>query len=258
MNVLRILNNIGICLACVIFAGCTYVSQGFPDEDRGALPNAHDHFGDKTTSIVYPEQNWDASDSLWFYNTSQGSNLMDYEIFLNLELANSDMLFRSNENLGRYRYLLQKATRDNEKALPVGWVKDSYNGKDFIGFTCAACHTTQVNYNGRGIRIDGGPAMTDVGTMLDDLEKALKASLPDSLEAALAAHGSSVSSTDKKFYRLADRILKDDRLDRGKRTSLYKRLGHDYQKIHGYNQIDQPPTITRDGIQQNFVRYGYA
>jgi hypothetical protein len=159
MNVLRILNNIGICLACTIFAGCTYVSQGFPDEDRGALPNANDNFGDTTTSIVYPEQNWDASDSLWFYNTSQGSNLMDYEIFLNLEFANSDMLFRSNENLGRYRYLLQKATRDNEKALPVGWVKDSYNGKDFIGFTCAACHTTQVNYNGRGIRIDGGPAI---------------------------------------------------------------------------------------------------
>ncbi len=258
MNVLRILKNIGICLACAFFAGCTYASQGFPDEDRGALPNAHDNFGYKTTSIVYPEQNWDASDSLWFYNTSQGSNLMDYEIFLNLELANSDMLFRSNENLWRYRYLLQKATRDNEKALPVGWVKDSYNGKDFIGFTCAACHTTQVNYNGRGIRIDGGPAMTDVGTMLDDLEKTLKASLPDSLDAALAAHSSSASSTDKKFYGLADRILKDDRLDREKRTSLYERLVHDYKKIHGYNQIDQPPTITRDGVKYNFVRYGYA
>jgi hypothetical protein len=94
--------------------------------------------------------------------------------------------------------------------------------------------------------------------MLDDLEKALKASLPDSLEAALAAHSSSASSTDKKFYGLADRILKDDRLDRGKRTSVYERLGHDYQKIYGYNKIDQPPTITRDGVEYNFVRYGYA
>lgn len=258
MNNLRILTNIGMCLACAIFAGCTYATQGFPDEDRGALPNANDNFGDATTSIVYPEQNWDASDSLWFYNTSQGSNLIDYEIFLNLELANSDILFRSNQNLGRYRYLLQKATWDNEQALPVGWVKDSYNGNDFIGFTCAACHTTQVNFNGRGIRIDGGPAMTDVGTMLDDLEKALKASLPDSLEAALAAHSSSASNTDKKFYRLVHRILKDERSDSKKRTDLYERLGRDYQKILGYNQIDQPPTITHDGVEQAFVRYGYA
>jgi hypothetical protein len=237
MNILRILKTLGICLACAIFAGCTYVSQGIPDEDRGALSNANDHFGDKTTSIVYPEQNWDASDSLWFYNTSQGSNLIDYEIFLNLKLANSDKLFRSNENLGKYRYLLQNPTRDNEEALPVGWVKDSYKGNDYIGFTCAACHTTQVNHKGIGIRIDGGPAMTDVWTMFVDLEQALKASLPN-----------------KEFSKLADRILKDESSDTEKRKNLYDRLVRDSEKIRDYNQEDQPATIKGE----DSLRYGYA
>ena len=241
MNIVRIMKNIGIFLACAIFAGCTYISQGFPDEDRGALTKANDYFGDKTTSIVYPVQNWDASDSLWFYNTSQGSNIMDYEIFLNLELANSDMLFRSNENMGKYRFLLQNPTRDNEAGLPVGWVEDSYDGNDYVGFTCAACHTTQVNHNGVGIRIDGGPAMTDLWTMFVNLEQALKASMPD-----------------EKFSKLANRILKDDSSDKEKRKDLYNRLVRDYEKIRDYNKVDQPPTIIRDGVEEDSVRYGFA
>jgi len=232
MKILRILDNLGLCLACAFFAGCTYASQGFPDEDRSAYTNeSADMLGDIAKKVVYSEQNWDPSDSLWFYNTTQGSNLIDYEIFLNLELANSDMLFRSNENMGKYRYLLQNATWDNGEALPVGWVKDSYDGNDYIGFTCAACHTTQINHAGVGIRIDGGPAMVDKWTMFEDLEKALKASLED-----------------KKFSKLADKILKGDSSDKDKRENLYTRLEDDYKKIHKYNEIDQPHS----------VRYGYA
>ena len=215
-----------------LLPSCTYVTQGVPDEDRGALANADDYFGDKATSIVYPDQNWDPGDSLWFYNTSQGSNLMDYEIFLHLELAGRERLFRSHENMGKYRYLLQKPTWDNPDSLPVGWVKDSYEGDDYVGFTCAACHTTQVNHNGRGIRIDGGPAMTDVWTMFEDLEEALRASLPE-----------------KKFSKLADRILKGESSDKEKRKNLYDRLVRDYEKIRDYNKVDQPSTIPR---------YGYA
>ena len=232
MRFFNFLKIIGFFLAMTLLPSCTYVTQGLPDEDRGALANADDYFGDQATSIVYPDQNWDAGDSLWFYNTSQGSNLMDYQIFLNLELAGRERLFRSQENMGKYRYLLQKPTWDNPDSLPVGWVKDSYDGNDYVGFTCAACHTTQVNHNGIGIRIDGGPAMTDVWTMFEDLEEALKASLPD-----------------RKFSKLADRILKDESSDQEKRKNLYVRLVRDYEKIRDYNKIDQPSTIPR---------YGYA
>ena len=242
MNVLNIFKNLGLCLICGFFAGCTYFSQGFPDEDRGALATeSADLLGDMAKEIVYPDQNWDPSDSLWFYNTSQGSNLIDYQIFLNLEVANSDRLFRSNENMGKYRYLLQKPTWDNEEGLPVGWVYDAYDGNDYIGFTCAACHTTQVNHKGTGIRIDGGPAMTDVWTMFVDLEQALKASLAD-----------------EKFSELANRILADNATDSEQRKDLKGRLERDYKKIRDYNQMDQPPRVVRDGVEEDSVRYGYA
>src|SRR6185369_1081012 len=44
---------------------------------------------------------------------------------------------------------------------------------DAIGFTCAACHTGQINYKGTGIRIEGGPALTDLGTFRKNLGLAL-------------------------------------------------------------------------------------
>ncbi len=242
MSVLQRVKILGICLVCAIFAGCTYMSQGFPDDDRGAHTNeSPDQLGDIAKEIVYPDQNWDPSDSLWFYNTTQGSNLIDYEIFLHLKVAQADMLFRSNENMEKYRYLLQNPTWDNKEGLPVGWVKDSYEGQDYIGFTCAACHTTQVNHNGTGIRIDGGPAMTDVWTMFVDLENALKESLAD-----------------KNFSELAEKILMEDSMDPEERNDLKDRLTRDYEKIRDYNKTDQPPTIVRNGVEEQSVEYGFA
>ena len=41
-------------------------------------------------------------------------------------------------------------------------VADTYDGVKYMGFTCAACHSSQINYNGVGIRIDGGPAAADM------------------------------------------------------------------------------------------------
>lgn len=142
--------------------------------DRGAAPVQKDLFGDHYTTIRYLEQGWNTADSLWFYSITQGSNLMPYDFFMVLEKADGSGLFRSDENMNAYRYLPQKATRYNPDALPVGWAKDSYQGKQYIRLTCAACHTAQVNYKGTGIRIDGGPASADMESIMKDLEKAMR------------------------------------------------------------------------------------
>jgi hypothetical protein len=80
----------------------------------------------------------------------------------------------------KYRYLPQKPTFFNRDGLPVGFVKESYKGNDYVGFTCAACHTGQVNYKGHAIRIDGGPAMADMVGFLTDLEKSMAVTIADS------------------------------------------------------------------------------
>lgn len=113
-------------IAAVVIAaslvGCTYTSQGvIVSKDRYAEALQADHFGDSAEKIVYLDQNWDRWDSLWFYNTTQGSNFLPYDIFVNLEQKENQTLFRDSENMSKYRYLTQRDSWDNPEGLP-GWL----------------------------------------------------------------------------------------------------------------------------------------
>lgn len=162
----------GLFLVMVFVSGKTYQHMD-QHEHRGAIENRDTVFKDGHEVPVYVDQGWDNADSLWFYNTTQGSGLLPYDFFLVLEQKDSTEPFRSVANIDRYRYLPQQETFFNPDALPVGFVKDTYQGKAYIGYTCAACHTGQVNYEGKAIRIDGGPSMADMPGFLYAMEEAL-------------------------------------------------------------------------------------
>src|SRR5690606_3628822 len=145
------------------------------DEQRGAMAMEQDASDEGYSTPIYLDQGWKESDSLWFYNTTQGSGLLPYDFFIVLEHADSTELLRSPKSMDGFRYLPQKPTFFNPDGLPVGFVKDTYRGKDYVGYTCAACHTAQVNYKGQAIRIDGVPALADMVGFLVTLEKSLQA-----------------------------------------------------------------------------------
>jgi hypothetical protein len=147
---------------------------------RGAVIMDHpNQFGDQYSSVRYLWQGWSPADSLWFYNTSQGSDLIPYDFFMALEVPETGKLFSSNDNLYYYGYLPQSRTRNDPDALPVGFVKDTYAGKDYLGFTCAACHTGQVNYKGVAMRIDGAPAGSDMDSFLQKMSEAMRVTEQD-------------------------------------------------------------------------------
>ena len=52
---------------------------------------------------------------------------------------------------------------------------------DWLGLTCAACHTNEVDFGGNTWRIDGAPALADTWAFLNDLGESLKqtAASPD-------------------------------------------------------------------------------
>lgn len=217
---------------CTLLASCTSVTQGIlVGSERHAIETPDDYFGDSTKSIVYLDQNWDGADSLWFYNTSQGSNLMRLDIFLHLEQAQSTELFRSDANMRRHRYLTQSASHDNPYGLPVGWVKDNYKDQDYIGFTCAACHTNQLNYQGTGIRIDGAPALADMETLLIELELALV----------------STRNNPEKLARLQKAVPRAD---------LTQDLDQSITMLGRYNTTNAPLHSTESG--QIMAHYGYG
>ena len=71
-------------------------------------------------SVIYLNQAWSRDDREWFYNFSQGSAVLSYDIFLNLEIAGSQDLFRSDGNLARYGLIPTTANQYNPDALPIG------------------------------------------------------------------------------------------------------------------------------------------
>lgn len=205
------------------------------DANRGAITSGTDKFGSEFSRTVYLDQGWSAADSLWFYNIPQGSNLLPFSFFLVLEQSGSAALFRSASNIDRYGYLPQRATVSNPHGLPAGMVRDEYQGKAYMGFTCAACHTTQINYQGTGIRIDGGPANSDMETFMIDLAAALSATLENT----------------RKRDRFISNVLElGDYKNTGEVLDDLRKFT---QRIKTYTIINSP----RDSLRP-LTRYGYA
>jgi hypothetical protein len=200
---------------------------------RGSAMVEQDRLGDQFSSVRYLDQGWKPTDSMWFYTTTQGSDLLPYDFFMVLEKPGTTELFRSNENLNYYRYLVQKATISNPDALPVGFVKDTYKGREFIGFTCAACHTAQLNYNKIGIRIDGGPAAVDMDSFLQDLATAIWAVRTNS-SGGQARFIKRVM--DRGHYASEGDVVKDLQKN-AQRLSLYNIINHSETR-YGYSRTD--------------------
>lgn len=212
----------------ILAIGKTY-QRWDDDADRGAIAIENGAFGESYTTPVYLDQGWDEADSLWFYNTTQGSALLPYDFFVVIEEAASSQPLRSNKNIDKFRYLPQKATFLNPDALPLGFARESYQGKDYVGYTCAACHTGQINYGGNAIRIDGAPAMADVVGFLSALEKAMVA-----------------AGSGDKGRRFVDKVLA---------------LKHDYKSSKDVTDDLEKWTARRqlyNTVNQSHIDYGYA
>jgi hypothetical protein len=200
---------------------------------RGAATVKQDQFGDQFLNVRYLWQGWKPADSMWFYNTTQGSDLLPYDFFMALEKPGTSELFRSDDNLNYYRYLTQQATLSNPDGLPVGFVKDRYKGRDYLGFTCAACHTGQLNYQGTGIRIDGGPAGTDMDSFLKDLATALWTVRTDKG----SVHDRFVKKVMDRGHYASEEDIVNDLQKYAQRLSMYNIVNHSETR-YGYSRLD--------------------
>ncbi len=183
----------------LLLAGCGQVSQlkvlfvKRPSED---LPKY------KPVDVVYLNQNWSPAQRQSFYHIHQGTEVMPYKWFLALEqpgirVFGSVPLVSETAYLARFGFLPNEFGPGNPDGLPVGFAKadvvDPHTDvpMQVVGLTCAACHTGQLDYRGKGIRIDGGSAAIDPTAFQNEV-------------------GYAVAFTDKipfRFDRFARRVL---------------------------------------------------
>ena len=176
-------------------------------------------------SVIYLDQAWAQADRETFYQISQGSQAIAFDIFINLEVAGSQELFRSDANSERYGLIPQPAnSRSNPEGLPIGLTKTVVTGGRWagppqVGVTCAACHTGQLTYKGKRIRIDGGASKFDFMTYVFALDDAMQETLIDTA----------------KFDRLAARL---DASSPDAKNALRKRFESDAARVHAYRTRD--------------------
>src|SRR5579871_1056762 len=132
-----------------------------------------------TPPLQYARQGWTEDERQAFYTTSQGSHMMQYPWFKALRRLDKDEPF-GGDQLQRYGYLTNDKSSDG---LPVGFVIDETSDARYLGMTCAACHTGEIEYQKAGVtqrlRIDGAPATANFQLFLTELTAASRATIGD-------------------------------------------------------------------------------
>lgn len=176
-------------------------SEGTSTTNGEAVAEVVDSAHAEGKKIKFLDQGWTAEEREEFYYLGQGSQLIPYSWFVCLELPNSETLLRSDEHLRSRGFIIEGHRESrNPDGLPIGLVKDSNpvaisaraaflgtgfqqellsNTGDWIGLTCAACHTSQIEFQGQSIRIDGGAAMVDMESFLQDVAASMRAAVAD-------------------------------------------------------------------------------
>ncbi len=122
-------------------------------------------------------QGWTDADRSAFYSTDQGSRMIPLKWMMALKQPGTAAPFMA-DGLGRYGYLKNDATPGS--AFPIGFTTNAdANGNQFLGMTCAACHTREIQVNGVPVRIDGGPAIVEFQSLMADLDTAVGGVLAD-------------------------------------------------------------------------------
>jgi hypothetical protein len=119
--------------------------------------------------------NWSRTQRAQFYSQDQGSQLMPL-IWMSA-LKQPDGSGFLSDGLARYGYL--KNDEAPTSILPVGFTTNGNPGSQYVGMTCAACHTRQIEVQGTKYRIDGGPAISDFQSFMSDLDIAVGLMLTD-------------------------------------------------------------------------------
>jgi len=135
------------------------------------------------------DQGWNVAQQTEWYASSQGSRLLPLAWFEALEQPGATgALFLDPTYISRFRYLpgptaatlrlplgfVADATAESQlSSTNIHWKAGQAGEEQWVGLNCAACHTAEIEYQGRGLRVDGGPTLADFQSFMEALDLAL-------------------------------------------------------------------------------------
>jgi mono/diheme cytochrome c family protein len=139
-------------------------------------------FGQASYELLNP-QYWTPKERQDFYHLAEGSEVFPLDWLRALEVETVDdtgetVNRRFLDNIERFGFLPDP---DSAERLPVGLTADVVLGQEHlgkqVGLNCAACHVSSMKYNGKELRIDGGPNLLNTRAFFAELADASKATL---------------------------------------------------------------------------------
>ncbi|MGH6843965.1 MAG: hypothetical protein ACRECU_04425, partial [Methylocella sp.] len=136
--------------------------------------------------IVNVEQGWSSADKDAWYTLTQGSRLLPLSWLRALEQPDSDKPFLAPEYLAAFHYVPGPGASD----LPMGFAIDAEDDSElsatklqwkdgqspnepWAGMNCSACHSNELTYNGKRLRVEGAPTLADFQSFRAALNQAL-------------------------------------------------------------------------------------
>ena len=153
------------------------------------------------------DQGWTDAQKHEFWHIDQGSKLMPLKWFLNLEKAGGGLLVNDLEKFG----FIPDPGASADFKLPIGFAHTGKDG-DWVGLTCAACHSGAITIGGRRRIIEGAPGMLDLDSFFMEAVNALHQVAND--QAAWERFSKQVPDVLQKDVKVVS-----DRMDRRKRIN---------------------------------------
>lgn len=136
------------------------------------------------------DQGWTQRDLTAWYEMSAGSRLIPLSWLLALEQPDNDQKFLEDAHINKFRYLphvnsdglplplgfaVDAQSDTNLKATKLRWKSPQSDTEAWVGMNCSACHTADIAFKGKRIRVQGGPTLADFESFMASLDRALTA-----------------------------------------------------------------------------------
>jgi hypothetical protein len=154
----------------------------------------------KADEFVNLDQGWSIKQKVAWYTRSQGSRLIPLSWFRALEQPGQApsagrRMFLDPAYIRTFGYL---PSDSGPGRLPIGFAIDTQDDSNFseitrlrwksaqssreswVGLNCAACHTAEMTYQGKRLRVEGGPTLADFQRFMKAYRGALVETRDDS------------------------------------------------------------------------------
>lgn len=146
-------------------------------------------------NVLDLQQGWGVDLERRWFESTQGSRLVPLRWLLALEDAASTDRFLSDQNITRLGYIpydleygeeplrlprgfvIDRQDDSNFSFTKLRWKSGQRNDEEWVGLTCAACHTGQIRYANRVMTVIGGPGGADFQGFLESFQAALTAAI---------------------------------------------------------------------------------